>query len=107
MRLLELPKNFDQGQAHRSVGNMAYYIALSCYAESDTNNCDNGLAVAQAAARVRSQVKSCGVCGGQSGPGVGFLRVPRFALPILIPPTAPHSSSPTIGGWYNRPKERS
>jgi hypothetical protein len=46
-----------------------------------------------AAARVRSHVKSCGICGGQSGTGAGFLRVLRFPLPFLIPPTAPHSSS--------------
>jgi hypothetical protein len=34
---------------------------------------------------------------------VGFLRVLRFPLPILIPPTALHPSSITRG-WYNRPK---
>jgi hypothetical protein len=56
----------------------------------------------RAAARVRSYVRSCGVCGGQSGAGAGFLRVFRFPLPILIPPTAPHSSSITRG-WYSRP----
>jgi hypothetical protein len=42
-----------------------------------------------AAARVRSQVRSCGIWGGQSGTGAGFLRVLQFPLPILIPPTAP------------------
>jgi hypothetical protein len=56
-----------------------------------------------AAGRVRAQVRSCGNCGGQSGTGVGFLRELRFPLPILIPPTAPHSPSSIIQGWYNRP----
>jgi hypothetical protein len=39
---------------------------------------------------------------GQSDTGAGFLLVLRFPMPILIPPTAPHSSS-TIRSWYNRP----
>jgi hypothetical protein len=59
----------------------------------------NGGAIAQAvsrrlptsAARFRSQVKSCGICGGQIGVGTGFPRVLRF--PLTIPPTAPQSSS--------------
>jgi hypothetical protein len=51
---------------------------------------------------VRSQVKSCGICGGQSGAGADFLWVLRFPLPILIPPTASHSSS-IIRAWYGRP----
>jgi hypothetical protein len=71
---------------------------------------DDGRAIAQAvsrqlptaAARIRARVRSCGICGGQSGTGAGFLRVLRFPLPILIPPAAPHSSS-IIRGWYNRP----
>jgi hypothetical protein len=53
-----------------------------------------------AAARIRAQVRSRGICGGQSDTGVGFLRVVRFRLPIRIP----QSSSPSIiRGWYNRP----
>jgi hypothetical protein len=54
-----------------------------------------------AAARVWSQVRTCGICGGHSGAGAGFLRVLRFSLQILIPPTAPYSS--IIQDWYNRP----
>jgi hypothetical protein len=56
-----------------------------------------------AAARVRAQVRSCGISGGQNGSGAGFIRVLRFPLPILISPTAPHSSSSIIRGWYNKP----
>jgi hypothetical protein len=55
-----------------------------------------------ATVRVPTQVKSCGICGRQIGTGAGFLRVLRFPLPILITPTAPHSSSSIIRGWYNR-----
>jgi hypothetical protein len=73
-----------------------------------------GRAIAQAvngrlpteAARVRARVWSCEICGGKSGTGAGFLRVLRFPLPILIPPTAPQSSSSIIWGWYNRPNSR-
>jgi hypothetical protein len=55
---------------------------------SKSHDVDWGRAIAQtvsrrlptAAVRVRSQVKSCGICGGQSGTGAGFLRVLRFPL---------------------------
>jgi hypothetical protein len=56
-----------------------------------------GRAIAQAVSRrlptavtrARAQVRSCGICGGQSGPWAGFIRVLMFPLQILIPPTAP------------------
>jgi hypothetical protein len=71
----------------------------------------DGHAIAQAvsrslfteAARVQTRVQSCGICGGQSGAGAGFLRVLRFPLPLFIPPISPQSPSPIIWGWYNRP----
>jgi hypothetical protein len=56
-----------------------------------------GRAVAQAVRRwlptaaVRVRIRAaCGVCGGQSGTGAGFLRVLRFPLPIF-PPISPSS----------------
>jgi hypothetical protein len=49
-----------------------------------------------AAARVQYRVWSSGICGGQSGPGAGFLRVLRFPLPF-IPPNSPSSQSPGAG----------
>jgi hypothetical protein len=55
-----------------------------------------------AAARARARVRSCGICGGESGTEAVFLRVLRLPLSILIPPTAQYSSS-IIWGWYNRP----
>jgi hypothetical protein len=62
-----------------------------------------GRAVAQAvsrwfptaAARVRIRA-ACGLCGGQSGTRVGFLRVLRFPLPIIF-------IIIITRGWHNRP----
>jgi hypothetical protein len=51
-----------------------------------------------AAARVRTQVMSSGICGEQSGTEVGFLGLLRFPLSILILSTAPHSSSSSAAG---------
>jgi hypothetical protein len=75
------------------------------------NATHKGRAIAQAisrwlptmAARVRARVWSCGICGGQSGAGAGFLRVLWFPLPNFIPPVSPQSPSSIIWGWYNRP----
>jgi hypothetical protein len=53
------------------------------------------------AARIRSQVKSCGIHGGQSGTAVGILRVLQFPLTIFIPPNASYST--VIWGFYGRP----
>jgi hypothetical protein len=39
-------------------------------------------------ARVRVQVMSCGIYGGQSDTGAGFLRLFWFSQPILISPQA-------------------
>jgi hypothetical protein len=74
-------------------------------------NTTNGRTMAQAVSRrlptavdrPPSQVRLCGICGGQSGIGEIFLLVLRFLLPILIQCTTPHSSSSVIRGWYNRP----
>jgi hypothetical protein len=55
------------------------------------------------AAQVRAWVWSCGICGGQSGAGAGFLQVLQFPLPVFIPPVSPQSPSSVIWGWYNRP----
>jgi hypothetical protein len=69
----------------------------SVVALSVANTIRRGRAVAQAVSRwlltaaARLRVRAaCGVCGGQSGTGVGFLRVLRFPLPI-IPPISPLS----------------
>jgi hypothetical protein len=63
-----------------------------------------GRAVAQAVspwlptAAARVLVRgACGICDGQSGTEVGFLRVFRFPLPI-IPPISLSSKSPEAGG---------
>jgi hypothetical protein len=49
---------------------------------------------------VRSQVKSCGICGGPSGTGAGCLRALQFHLPILIPPNTPSSGAGTIAIYW-------
>jgi hypothetical protein len=74
------------------------------YFTNDQAN-QQGRAIAQAvsrqlpnaADRFRAQARLSGVCGGKSGTGRSFLRVLLFPLPILIPQTAPHSSSSEAG----------
>jgi hypothetical protein len=64
---------------------------------------NGGHAIAQAVSRwrVRARVCSCGIYGGHSGTGAGFLRVLRFPLPNFIPQIAPQSPSSVIWSWYN------
>jgi hypothetical protein len=77
-----------------------------------TNPIILGRAIAQAVsrwlptavARVQARVWLCGICGGQSGAGAGFLWVLWFPLPIFIPPVVPQSPSSIIWGLYNRPE---
>jgi hypothetical protein len=86
---------------------ICYFMLLQCWGHVMSNE---GCAIAQAvsrwlptaAARVQARVWSCGICGGQSGAGAGFLWVLRFPLPIFIPPIAPQSPSSIIWGLYNR-----
>jgi hypothetical protein len=77
------------------------YITVICTGRAITQAVS--LRLPNAAARVREQVRLFGLCGGQSGIGAGLLQVLRFSQLILIPPTAPHSSSTIIQGWYSRP----
>jgi hypothetical protein len=57
----------------------------------DGSNITQGSAVTQAGsrrlptatARVQDRVKSCGICGGHSDTGAGFLRELRLPFPIL------------------------
>jgi hypothetical protein len=56
-----------------------------------------------AADRVRTQIRSCGICVEQNRSGADFLRVLLFFLPI-IPPNASHLSLFIIvRGLYNWP----
>jgi hypothetical protein len=56
-----------------------------------------------AVARVRGRLRTRGICDGQSGAGVGFLRALLFPLPNFISSIAPQSPSSIILGWCNRP----
>jgi hypothetical protein len=51
-----------------------------------------------AADPVRFQVKSCGICGGQSRTGAGSLRGLRLPFPLSIPLISPQSSSSSRAG---------
>jgi hypothetical protein len=79
-----------------------------CLLDCNTMLSTEGRAIAQPVNRwlptAAVRVWSCGICGGQSGAGAGFLRVLLFPLPIFVPPIAPQSPSSIIWALYNRPK---
>jgi hypothetical protein len=60
---------------------------------NNNSNNNNDCAIAQSVSHriptaevwVRTRVKSCGISGGHSGAGAGFLRVHRFPLPLIAP----------------------
>jgi hypothetical protein len=74
-------------------------IHITAATTATLHNSIFGCAIAQAVSRrlptavsrVRAQVRSCVICGGQNDPGEGFLLVLRFPLPIFIPLTAAYS----------------
>jgi hypothetical protein len=77
--------------ASLSAGPILFCIYLYCKlgtCHSFSVNTNYGCYIAQAvscrlptvAIRVRAHVRSCGICGGQSGTVVGFLRVLRCPL---------------------------
>jgi hypothetical protein len=82
-----------------NILNISFTFWILCDGRDKTQSVS--LLLPTAAALVRSQVRSRGIFGGRCGTDADFLRVVRFPLPILIPPTAPYSS--IIRGWYKGP----
>jgi hypothetical protein len=60
----------------------SYQVCFICHAITQAVSRWLSTAATQVCARIRS----CGICGGQSVAGAGFLRILRFTLPII-----PHS----------------
>jgi hypothetical protein len=109
MKWAEFVRNWDKQRSWNIWRNMDWNTWRVTEGLLSSSSAPFGRAIALAVsrrlptsmARVRARVRSSRICGGQRDTGAGFLRVLRFTLPILIPPTIPHSS--IIRGWYNRP----
>jgi hypothetical protein len=76
---------------------MIHYLKLLtlCFGRAIAQALSNRFSTA--AARVRAQFWSCGICGIQSGTGAGFLRMLRFTMSIHIPPTVQHPCIVGVG----------
>jgi hypothetical protein len=84
-----------KGHATLVISNILPHIIPTWKLCSDVLRWKQGHAIAQLVSRWHPTVAAwvhiqpaCGVCGGQSGTGVGFPRVLWFPLP-MIPPNSP------------------
>jgi hypothetical protein len=93
------PITVPPSAGHLTLSKVRGYTSHSIVTLTDGRAIDQAVTrrLPTAASRVRTQVRSCKICGAQSGTAAGFLRALRFPLPILIPPTAVHLSSAGAG----------
>jgi hypothetical protein len=79
---VDLKTDLDDGEIRQILPLPGFeLLLLGRLARNHCCYCCNGRAIAQAvsrwlptaAARVRARVLSCGICGGQTGAGAGFL----------------------------------
>jgi hypothetical protein len=97
---MTLPADYDLALGRAVIADRTAPPLLSSSLTDHTHGL--GRAIAQAVSRwlptAAARVWPCGICGGQTAAGAGFLRVLRFPLPIFIPPIAPQSPSFIIWG---------
>jgi hypothetical protein len=94
---ISIPRCPD-GEFHTSIANDLHNTSITPVTFSRGRATDQAVSrrLPTAADRVRGQVRSCGICGEQSGTGAAFLRVFRYPQSILIPTITTHSLSSII-----------